>query len=266
MLDSYNRTIDYLRISVTDRCNLRCVYCIPEDGVELLKHSDIISFEKIAETVKTAVGFGITKVRLTGGEPLVRKGIINLVKLISAIDGITDFSLTTNGILLDEFAEELYYNGIKRINISLDTLDSEKYAQMTRGGNIADVIKGITKAKNVGFNPIKINCVIKQHKNEPDALAVAEFCKQNGLEIRYIHEMNLKTGHFDIVDGGTGGDCSICNRLRLTATGKIKPCLFNDIEFDINKLGIEQAILMAINQKPPCGTINHLNEFNNIGG
>ena len=266
MLDSYNRTIDYLRISVTDRCNLRCLYCIPEDGVELLKHSDIISFEEITETVKIGVGLGITKVRLTGGEPLVRKGIINLAKLISSVDGITDFSLTTNGILLEKFADELFNNGIKRINISLDTLDSEKYAQITRGGNIKDVLNGIQAAKKIGFNPIKINCVIKHHKNEPDALAVTEFCQQNRLEIRYIHEMDLKAGHFDVVEGGTGGDCSRCNRLRLTATGKIKPCLFNDLEFDIKKLGIEQALLQAINQKPPCGTINHLNEFNNIGG
>lgn len=266
MLDSYNRTIDYLRISVTDRCNLRCLYCIPEDGVELLKHSDIISFEEIAETVRIAVGIGITKVRLTGGEPLIRKGIINLVKLISSVDGITDFSLTTNGVLLEKFADELFNNGIKRINISLDTLDSEKYAQITRGGNIEDVLNGIQAAKKIGFYPIKINCVIKHHKNEPDALAVTEFCQQNGLEIRYIHEMDLKTGHFDVVEGGTGGDCNRCNRLRLTATGKIKPCLFNDLEFDIKKIGIEQALLQAINQKPPCGTINHLNEFNNIGG
>lgn len=266
MLDSYNRTIDYLRISVTDRCNLRCIYCIPQDGVELLNHSDIISFEEIVETIKIAVDFGITKIRLTGGEPLIRKGILNLVKMISKIEGITDFSMTTNGVLLSEYAKDLFNNGIKRINISLDTLNSEKYSQITRGGKIDDVLNGIHAAKKIGFYPIKINCVIKHHKNEPDALAVNEFCQQNGLEIRYIHEMDLKTGHFDVVEGGTGGDCNRCNRLRLTATGKIKPCLFNDLEFDIKEIGIEQALLQAINQKPPCGTINHLNEFNNIGG
>lgn len=266
MLDSYNRTIDYLRISVTDRCNLRCVYCIPEHGVELLNHSDIISFEEIVETVKIAVDFGITKIRITGGEPLVRKGILSLVKMISKIEGITDFSMTTNGILLSEFAEDLFNNGIKRINISLDTLNSEKYSKITRGGKIEDVLNGIQAAKKAGFYPIKINCVIKSNNQESDAIEVAKFCQQNGLEIRYIHEMDLKSGHFEIVEGGTGGDCQNCNRLRLTATGKIKPCLFNDIEFDIKKLGVKLAILNAIQQKPPCGTINYLNEFNNIGG
>ncbi len=266
MHDSYNRNINYLRISVTDRCNLRCVYCIPVDGVELLNHSEIISFEQIVETVKTAVEFGITKIRLTGGEPLVRKGILNLVKMISEVEGITDFNLTTNGILLSTFAEDLFKNGIKRVNISLDTLDAKKYSEITRGGNLEDVMNGIFAAKKAGFNPIKINCVLKNNNQEPDAKAVTEFCKQNGLQIRYIHEMDLKTGYFEVVEGGTGGDCKTCNRLRLTATGKIKPCLFNDMEFDIKQLGIKEAIFQAIQNKPACGTVNHLNEFNNIGG
>ncbi len=266
MFDSYKRKINYLRISVTDRCNLRCTYCVPENGVKLLNHHDIISYEEILAVVKESVNMGITKVRITGGEPLVRKNILYLVKEIAQIPEIEDFSMTTNGTLLKNMAESLFEAGIKRINISLDTLDSEKYFAITRGGMLQDVLEGIEAAKKVGFNPIKINCVVKESSQEADAIAVSKFCFEQGLSVRFIHEMDLKTGHFDIVEGGSGGDCSICNRLRLTATGKIKPCLFNDLEYDIKKIGIIEALRLAIQNKPACGTANFQNEFNNIGG
>lgn len=266
MFDRYNRKINYLRVSITDKCNLRCKYCMPEEGVKQLSHSDIITFEEIIDVIKAGIKSGITKVRITGGEPLVRKGIVNLISMISDIKGIDDLSLTTNGVLLDEFAILLYNAGLKRINISLDTLDADKYKTLTRGGDISKVLKGIDTAKKVGFNPIKINCVIENSSDEADALMVAKFCNENNLEVRFIHTMSLKDGVFSTVEGGTGGDCSNCNRLRLTANGKIKPCLFNDIEYDIRELGIEQAISEALNNKPEYGTQNNNNNFYNIGG
>ncbi len=266
MLDSYKRDINYLRVSVTDRCNLRCTYCMPAEGVSLMRHEDILSFEEIIDIVKIAVSKGISKVRITGGEPLVRRGIISLIEQISVIPGIIDLSMTTNGIFLEEYAEQLAKAGIQRINISLDTVDPEKYAEITRGGDIKKVIRGIVAAKNAGLNPIKINCVVINSSQEPDALGVKDFCEKNGLQVRFIQLMDLEKGHFSVVDGGTGGDCKVCNRLRLTANGKIKPCLFNDIEFDVRMLGAEKAITEAIKSKPECGTFNKNGRFSNIGG
>ncbi|MEI6348025.1 MAG: radical SAM protein [Bacteroidota bacterium] len=266
MLDSYHRNINYLRISVTDRCNLRCIYCIPEEGVKLMSHKDILSFEEIVEVVKVGVKFGIDKVRITGGEPLIRKDIVSLVKMISNIHGITDLSMTTNGILLEKFALLLKDAGLQRVNISLDTMDSNKYKIITRGGDINEVFAGIKAAQEAGFSPIKINCVIKDNSAEKDALAVSHFCKLENLEIRYIREMDLHKGSFSIVEGGDGGHCYTCNRLRLTANGNLKPCLFNDLEFNVRQFGIKRAFQKAIVQKPKCGSKNSKNEFNNIGG
>ncbi|MCF8298036.1 MAG: radical SAM protein [Saprospiraceae bacterium] len=266
MYDKFNRKINYLRISVTDRCNLRCTYCMPESGIQLLEHSEIISFEEIVDVVKISVKLGIDKIRITGGEPLVRKGIVNLVGMIAEIPGINDFGLTTNGILLKKFAKELKEAGLHRVNVSLDTLDPEKYKEITRLGNIEDVIAGIFEAQKVGLNPVKINCVIKESSQEADALGVNEFCKKNNLEIRFIHQMNLNMGHFSVVEGGEGGDCKICNRLRLTADGNIKPCLFNNLEYNIREFGVNEAINLALKHKPKCGSVNSTGEFYNIGG
>lgn len=266
MYDKYNRRINYLRISVTDRCNLRCVYCMPEEGVKLMKHEEILSFDEIVHFSKVAVNMGIDKIRITGGEPLVRRGIVDLVARIAKIDGLKDFGMTTNGIVLDKFAQPLADAGLHRVNISLDTLNPERYKQITRLGNINDVFRGIEAAKKAGLLPIKINCVIKKNHNEPDAQDVAKFCKENDLQIRFIHEMNLETGEFSVVEGGSGGDCKICNRLRLTANGLIKPCLFSDIGYNVRKLGAEEAIKTAIENKPKNGTANHTGEFYNIGG
>lgn len=266
MYDKFNRKINYLRISVTDRCNLRCVYCMPESGIHLINHKDIVRFEEILEVVKISVDMGIDKIRITGGEPLVRKGIEDLVGMISAVDGVKDFGMTTNGILLKKYADDLKKNGLKRVNVSLDTLNPERFHQITRLGNIKDVLEGIEEAVKVGLTPVKINCVIKESHNEPDALEVAEFCKQNDLQVRYIHQMELKSGHFTVVEGGEGGDCKICNRLRLTANGKIRPCLFNNLEYDIRELGIKEAINQALIHKPKCGSVNTNGDFYNIGG
>lgn len=266
MLDSFNRNINYLRISVTDRCNLRCTYCMPEEGVKQYNHDDILKFEEIRDFVLIAVKNGINKIRLTGGEPLVRKGILNLVEMLSKIEGIDDLALTSNGILLNDFASPLKKSGLHRINISLDTLNPIKYSLITRGGDITKVIEGIEAAKQAELFPIKINCVVNNSSEEKDAKEVTDFCIKNNLNIRFIHKMDLKKGEFTTVEGGDGGNCTVCNRLRLTANGKLKPCLFNDIEFDIRKLGFEKAFNLAVKLKPKCGEVNNINAFNNIGG
>ncbi|HOU01865.1 MAG TPA: GTP 3',8-cyclase MoaA [Bacteroidales bacterium] len=266
MLDRFDRSIDYLRLSVTDRCNLRCIYCMPAEGVPLVRHKDILTYNEIAEFTRIAVGKGITKVRITGGEPLVRKNITILVRMISDIPGIRDLSMTTNGVLLKEHAVDLKEAGLHRVNVSLDSVDEGRFTAITRGGNVKDVIEGIDAAINAGLTPVKINCVIKNSTEEKDALEVTEFCHRKGLEIRYIRQMDLVKGHFYPVDGGDGGRCQSCNRLRLTANGMLKPCLFSDIEIDIRKTGYEKAILEAIQMKPECGIRNLTGSFYNIGG
>ena len=266
MYDRYHRRIHYLRISVTDRCNMRCRYCMPEEGVKFFRREEILSFEEIQKVVEVAASLGIDKVRLTGGEPLVRKDIVELVRMIAQTRGVLDLGLTTNGLLLNEFAAALKSVGLKRVNISLDTLDPDKFFQITRGGNLAKVLEGISEAKKVHLNPIKINCVIREHTQEPDALQVAGFCKAHGLQVRYIKQMNLQNGQFGVVYGGSGGDCTRCNRLRLTSNGMVKPCLFSNSEFSIREYGIKEAIFMALEAKPEKGACNHANCFHNIGG
>jgi cyclic pyranopterin phosphate synthase len=266
MFDSYNRRINYLRISVTDRCNLRCTYCMPAEGIALMQHSDILSFEEIMEVVDAALVLGVDKIRITGGEPLVRKGIVNLVKMIASKPAIQDLGMTTNGQLLTQFAQPLRDAGLHRINISLDTMNPEKYKQLTRGGDITNVINGIEASVKAGLSPVKINCVIVKSLSEPDAVEVAEYGKKNNLQVRFIRQMDLEKGEFYIVNGGSGGDCSTCNRLRLTANGMIKPCLFNDMEYNVREHGASKALQLALGNKPSCGTINKNGEFYNIGG
>ncbi len=265
MFDRFDRSITYLRISVTDKCNLRCVYCMPEAGVPLLHHEDILSFEEIEAFTRIAVSMGITKVRLTGGEPLVRRNIVTLVSMIAKIGGIQDFAMTSNGVRLAEFAPALAAAGLHRVNISLDALDPERYAEITRGGDVRQVIAGITAARGAGLSPVKLNCVVKQSPEEPDAHDVAAFAQKEGLEVRFIRRMDLSKGLFSIVIGGSGGDCARCNRLRLSCNGLVRPCLFNDLGFSVRELGPEEAIRRAIEEKPACGaTSNAL--FHAIGG
>jgi len=266
MYDRYNRKINYLRISVTDRCNLRCTYCMPAEGIKMLPHKDILSFDEITDVTKVAVSLGVDKVRITGGEPLVRKGIVDLVKMLAAIDGIKDLAMTTNGIFLPKFAQALAEAGLMRVNISLDTLDPDRYNKITRLGKLEDALNGIDAAKKAGLAPIKINCVVKKSADEPDAKQVKAFAEAQGLQVRFIPEMNLETGEFGIVDGGDGGNCKICNRLRLTANGNIMPCLFSDLGYNVRELGAKEAILKALGNKPRSGTVNKINHFNNIGG
>lgn len=266
MLDRFNRNISYLRISVTDRCNLRCRYCMPEEGIVLKDHSSILSFNEIVRVVDIAVANGIDKIRLTGGEPLVRKGIVSLVQMISQIKGLKDIAMTTNGILLNEYAQALKNAGLNRVNISLDTLDAERYAFLTRGGDITKVFAGIEAAKNAGLDPIKINVVVFDKEDNKTREELIQFANKNNLNIRFIQKMDLDSGDFSIVEGGTGGNCEICNRLRLTADGYIKPCLFSETGFNVRHLGVEEAIRQAIFHKPEKGTVCHNHQFFNIGG
>ncbi|MFC2089593.1 GTP 3',8-cyclase MoaA [Bacteroidota bacterium] len=266
MLDRFNRKISYLRISVTDRCNLRCIYCMPEEGVSLKKHEDILTLEEITEVVQTGVKLGISKVRLTGGEPLVRKGIASLIEKLQAVEGIEDLGLTTNGVLLSKMAEDLRSAGLQRLNISLDTLDPLKYRNITKNGNLQDVLDGINEAVRLGFDPIKINFVRLTNVNENDEEEVRRFCKERGLKLRFIQQMNLETGDFSEVEGGTGGVCKICNRLRLTSDGNIVPCLFSNHGYNIREMGIEEAFYKALQMKPESGDRTHAHGFYNIGG
>lgn len=264
LYDSFNRRINYLRISVTDRCNFRCTYCMPEEGVPFIPHKNILRYEEIVEFLKVAVSYGIDKVRITGGEPLVRKGIVDLVRMISAIPGINDLSMTTNGYYLEKYAKPLKDAGLMRINISLDTLSEEKFKKITRIGSLKEVINGIFAAKEAGLSPIKLNVVVDE--NTDDAIEVARFAKDNGFEVRFIRKMSLKEGIFTQVIGGEGGNCSTCNRLRLTADGFLMPCLFSDLKYDIRQLGYEKALLEAVKNKPRSGKTNQSRNFNNLGG
>lgn len=266
MLDRFNRSLNYLRISVTDRCNFRCMYCMPTEGVPLKNHEDILSFTEITEIVKAGARLGLTKIRLTGGEPLVRKDLPKLVKMIAGIDGIDDIGLTTNGVFLPHLAVPLKNAGLNRANISLDTLNPEKFRKITRTGNLEDVLKGIDAAIQAGLLPVKINFVRIPGENGEDEKEVRQFCEKKNLQLRFIRQMNLKTGEFDAVEGGYGGICEICNRLRLTADGFIVPCLHSGLRYNVRELGIQEAFRLAVELKPEKGKGTESHEFSNIGG
>lgn len=291
MKDRHGRVIDYLRISLTDRCNFRCIYCMPEEGVCQLAHDDILRIEEFERVVRIAADLGIKSIRLTGGEPLVRKGVVDLVRAIHETPGIENISLTTNGVLLPSMAEELKAAGLSRVNISLDTLDEEQFKQVTRVGKLQQTLDGIKAALDAGFNPVKVNAVTVRSLNQ-DYLAFAKLSIDHPLHVRFIEYMPVGEssgvdgcgwGKQDVVSSeelfniineravaeglselvpagaakplgwgparyftfpgaqGTVGFisplsrhfCSECNRLRLTADGKLRPCLFSDDEYDV---------------------------------
>ncbi len=265
MFDSHNRAIRYLRISVTDLCNLRCVYCMPAEGVAEAKPSEVLSFEEIYEFTKVAVGMGVEKVKITGGEPLVRKNITELLAMLSSISGIKDFGLTTNGVLLKQYAGELRKAGVQRLNISLDTVHPERYREITRIGVLQETLLGIETVLQLGFEKIKLNCVIKESPDEDDARGVADFAQKKGLEVRFIRQMDTEKGEFWPVIGGDGGNCAVCNRIRLSSKGMIFPCLFSDLSYDIRRMGYREAMLAAVQCKPEKGKHSH-NRFCDIGG
>ena len=181
MLDKYSREINYLRVSITDRCNLHCEYCRPKEGISLQGHEDILRYEEIIRVISLAVKMGLIKVRVTGGEPLVRRGFIEFIATLKKIEGLKDISLTTNGILLEEFAQSIFDAGISRINISLDSLNKDKYSRITRGGNLDDVLRGIARAEEIGFSPIKINTVAIKGFNDDEALDFARLAARETI-------------------------------------------------------------------------------------
>lgn len=305
MNDTFGRKINYIRVSVTDLCNLRCKYCMPEKGVDKKKHEQILSIEEIFRVVESSVELGINKVRITGGEPLVRKGVVRLIEKIASLKEIEDIGLTTNGVLLKKYANDLKKAGLHRVNISLDTLNKEKFNEITRGGSLKDVLDGIEEAKKVGFNPIKINVVLIGGFNDDEIFEFAQITKNENIEVRFIELMPIgqvsnwaksnflsnniikerlgnlipvfekdessPAKYFKLPNGkGKIGFinpishefCEYCNRIRMTADGRLKSCLHSNEEIDIksalskNKENIKQTIRQAIIQKPSQHTIN----------
>lgn len=191
MHDPYGRKIDYLRISVTDRCNLRCFYCMPSEGVQPLKHKDILTYDEIIRIVRIATPIGIRKVRITGGEPLARKNISFLIKSLKAINGIENLSLTTNGVLLGKYADELAAAGLDRVNVSLDSFNPERYAEITRGGSLAAVLKGIERAEKAGLKPVRINMVPIRGFNESEIEDFARITLEKPYQVRFIEFMPI---------------------------------------------------------------------------
>jgi len=189
MLDKFNRDINYLRVSITDRCNLHCSYCRPKEGISLQGHDDILRYEEIIRIVSVAVKMGLVKVRVTGGEPLVRRGFVNFIAALKNINGLNDISLTTNGILLEEFARDIFDAGICRINISLDSLNKDKYCRITNGGNLDAVLRGIARAEKIGFFPIKINTVAIKGFNDDELSDFAQLAVNKPFQVRFIELM-----------------------------------------------------------------------------
>ena len=267
MLDSYNREISYLRISVTDRCNLRCLYCMPPEGIRKKDHSDCLSYEQIASIASEAAELGIEKIRLTGGEPLVRSGIAELVKILRRISRITTIAMTTNGQLLDRHAVALKEAGLDSLNISLDTLDRDRYAYLTRGGEIARVFSGIDAALTCGF-PIKINMVISGETTAEEISDMEDFCRKRGMRLQKIKEYSLKKDKQENDDFvyQRPPPCSRCNRIRLLSDGRLKPCLHSDREIRIDMDNIGDSLREAIENKPRCGSVCNTRDMAEIGG
>jgi cyclic pyranopterin phosphate synthase len=195
LIDSFGRLHDNLRISVTDRCNIRCFYCMPEEGVKFMEREEILTFEEIERFVHVAAGLGFTKLRLTGGEPLLRRDLPVLLRKLAAVPGIRDIALTTNGVLLKQQAAALYEAGLKRINIHLDTLDRQRFIEITRRDEIGKVLEGIDECRRAGMSPIKINAVAVKGLIEPDIVPLARYCRERGLEARFIEFMPLDAQH-----------------------------------------------------------------------
>ena len=186
MLDGEGRLIEYLRLSVTDRCNCRCTYCMPAGGVPMLGHKDILSFEELTEVVGACAQLGVRKVRLTGGEPLVRRGLPELVRMIRAVPGVEELAMTTNATLLAPVAAELHHAGLDRLNVSLDTLDAARYAELTRGGSLEDALAGLAAARDAGFSRTKVNCVLMGGVNDVDVPRLAELARTEPIDVRFI--------------------------------------------------------------------------------
>ena len=306
MIDSFGRNITYLRVSVTELCNLRCRYCMPEEGVCKKHHEDMLTEDETIAVIEAAAELGIRKIRITGGEPLVKKNILSLCARTAAVPGIQEVCLTTNGTLLPALAKPLREAGVSRINLSLDTLDPEKYAWITRVGRVEAALAGLEAALAAGFDKVKVNAVLVGGFNQEDIVPLAELTRTHGVDVRFIELMPMVSGVFgpqaylpcsavlealpqaeeETPDGGVarlyrlpGAQgriglispisehfCARCNRLRLTADGKLKPCLHSPAEFAVkglDKEGIVAQLERAIGAKP--GRHGELSAFSQSG-
>lgn len=301
--DKHARLIDYLRISVTDKCMLRCSYCMPPQGVELLRHGDILRYEEIVRVIRIAAGLGVRKIRLTGGEPLIRRNLTRLIASLRPIDGIEEITLTTNGVLLEGMARKLKTSGLDRINVSVDSFRPDRYREITGGGDLAAALRGIEEARNAGLLPVKINMVPMRGVNEDEILDFAKRTIDTDLHVRFIECMpaggvsfwspdryiateeimqriaglgkltpvrirkNGPSKYFRLpgahgvvgfISALTHHFCETCNRLRLTADGKLRPCLFSESEIDLRTpirngaadSEIERLLRLAVAVKP----------------
>ena len=276
MLDGEGRLIEYLRLSVTDRCNCRCTYCMPAGGVPMLGHKDILSFEELTEVVTACAQLGVRKVRLTGGEPLVRRGLPELVRMIRAVPGVEELAMTTNATLLAPVAAELHHAGLDRLNVSLDTLDAARYAELTRGGSLEDALAGLAAARDAGFSRTKVNCVLMGGVNDADVPRLAELARTEPIDVRFIELMPMGpcagwpkarfvpaetvlgavpglqplrrdgvaelwhapgwVGNVGLIRPMSHRFCDGCSRIRVTADGRLKPCLHSAAEIPLRGL------------------------------
>lgn len=267
LFDAFGRQITCLRVSVTDRCNYRCTYCMPEEGVTLKSHDEILRFEQIADLVREAAGLGISKIKLTGGEPLVKKNIENLVRMIAAIPGIMDLGMTTNGSLLTKKkALLLKQAGLMRVNISLDTLDRSRFASITRGGNLDDVLCGIDAALDADLRPVKINTVMLEDTSQAEIAGMKRFCESKNLRLQTISHFSLDHRENNGAAADKPPPCDGCNRLRLTADGYLKPCLFSDEEIKVDFSNVRQSLVRAVRTKPEMGSSCVKRVMSQIGG
>ena len=317
MIDQYGRNITYMRLSVTDRCNLRCRYCMPAEGVCLKEHCQMLTEDEMITAVEAAAALGVRKLRITGGEPLVKRNIVSICRRAAMVEGIEEVCLTTNGIFLPKLTEPLRAAGVKRINLSLDTLNPEKYAYITRIGTLEDFRAGFHAALDAGFDKVKINAVLIGGFNDDEILPLAELTRQYPVDMRFIEMMPMyDSGDFPEAsfvpytkvlealpdaepvpaDGGVAklyrlpgaqGNiglisplnahfCGTCNRIRLTADGKVKPCLHSGDEYSLKGLdfdGMKAVLEQAIWNKPQWhGDLDAVNRskagrnMNQIGG
>lgn len=293
MLDACGRTITYLRISVTDRCNYRCRYCMPAEGVEKRAHEDVCSLEELCAIAEAAVACGVRKIRVTGGEPLLRRGIVEFCRMLKAIDGVEELCLTTNGSLLPALAAPLRGAGVDRLNISLDTLRPERYREITRTGELENVLRGIEAAERAGFENIKLNCVLLGGMNDDEIGDFVRLTAKKPWQVRFIELMPMgvcaawpperflpaqevlsrvpelrpagrsgvaqlyrlpgAAGMVGLIEPMSCAFCADCTRIRITADGKLKPCLHSDAELALRGLSgaeLEAAIRQGILMKP----------------
>jgi GTP 3',8-cyclase len=265
MFDRFDREITYLRISVTDKCNLRCSYCMPAEGVPRRCYEDLLSIEQLAEAARAAVGLGITKIRLTGGEPLVRRGILDLVRMIASIPGLQHLGMTTNGTLLAARAKALRAAGLDSVNVSLDTLDPERYMRITRGGRIDDALAGIREAQAAGL-PLKINMVVLSDTTAPEIEAMKEFVSAAGLRLQLINHFVLTERKAEGYVFDRPPVCGGCNRIRLLADGTLKPCLHSNTEVRLDPSRPAEGLREAILSKPARGAACTNRSMRQIGG